>query len=363
MRRGSLVVGLAALAAALLVGCGGTQTKSGGPSSGGAAAVSLNGAGASFPYPLYSRWFSEYNKVAPGVKISYQSIGSGGGIQAMQNRTVDFGASDAPFSDDEAKAMPAPVLHFPTVAGAVAVIYNLPGLKQALRLDGTTLAGIYLGEIKTWNDAKLAALNPGVTLPATPVTVAHRSDGSGTSYLFTSYLAAVSPAWKQEVGAGKSVKWPAGLGGKGSEGVAGIVKQGPGAIGYVELAYAKQNGLASAELRNAAGEFVAPTTGGATAAAGGAAEKMKQDMRVSIINSSAAGAYPISGFTYLLLYQDQSDRTKGEALAQFLAWAIGDGQWQAEPLGYAPLPSAVAKLDQALLASLTAKGAPLGASK
>jgi phosphate transport system substrate-binding protein len=344
-----MLLGLGVIAA----GCAKPQ----GPSK--PAAVSLNGAGATFPYPLYSKWFSEYHATNPQVQISYQSIGSGGGIQALKNRTVDFGASDAPLSDEEVKAMPAPVAHIPTVAGAVVVTYHLPGLARPLRLDGSTLAAVYLGQIKRWNDSKLAALNSGVKLPDLAITVAHRSDGSGTTYLFTHYLAAVSPEWEKAVGAGKSVNWPVGVGGKGNEGVAGTVKQLPGAIGYVELAYAKQNQLSYAELRNAAGKLVAPTVASTTAAAAGAVEKMKQDVRVGIVNSPATDAYPISGFTYLLVYQAQPDRTKGAALAQFLGWAMKEGQPFAAPLGYAPLPEGVVAINQEAIRKLTPPGKPL----
>jgi phosphate transport system substrate-binding protein len=352
MRRVGLVISVVALLA-LVAGCGQRA-----PQQPGARAVSLNGAGATFPYPLYSKWFSEYHTANLQVQISYQSIGSGGGIQALKTRTVDFGASDAPLSDEEAKAMPAEVVHLPTVAGAVAVVYNLPGVK-ALRLEGATLAGIYLGEITRWNDSKLAALNPGAKLPDLPITVAHRSDGSGTTYLFTSYLAAVSPEWGKRAGAGKSVSWPTGVGGKGNEGVAGAVKQMPGTIGYVELAYAEQNKLATAELRNAAGAFVAPSVESTTAAAAGAVEKMKLDVRVSIINSPAAGAYPISGFTYLLVYRDQPGETKGKALAEFLQWAMEEGQQYAAPLDYAPLPAGAVAINQEAIRSLTFQGKSL----
>jgi len=345
------------VAFALLAGCARQGTHP--PAQPGAGAVSLNGAGATFPYPLYSKWFSEYHTANPQVQISYQSIGSGGGIQALKNRTVDFGASDAPLSDEEMRAMPAPVVHIPTVAGAVVVAYRLPGLTRPLRLDGAVLATIYLGQIKRWNDPKLAALNPEVNLPDLAIAVAHRSDGSGTTYLFTNYLAAISSEWVKAVGAGKSVNWPVGVGGKGNEGVAGTVKQLPGAIGYVELAYAKQNALSYAELRNAADKFVAPTVASTTAAAAGAVEQMKGDVRVSIVNSPAPDAYPISGFTYLLVYRDQSDKTKGEVLTKFLGWAMKEGQQSAEPLGYAPLPEGVVAINQEAIRKLTFQGKPL----
>lgn len=361
MNRFTRLVGLALLAGVLAAGCG----KGGGgiapaptPSAGGGT-ISLTGAGASFPYPLYSRWISEYHQAKPQVQISYQSIGSGGGIRSLQNRTMDFGASDAPLSDQEEKAMQAPVLHLPMVAGAVAVAYNLPGVTRPVKLDGPALAGIFLGTVTRWNDPKLTALNSGEKLPDLPIGVVHRSDGSGTSYLFTSYLKAVSPEWASKVGAGKSVNWPVGIGAKGNEGVAGVVKQTAGGLGYVELAYAQQNKLSMADLRSAAGKFISPSVASTTAAAAGAADKMKQEVRSSLINSPAADAYPIAGFTYLLVYQDQTDRTKGEALAQFLQWAITDGQKFAEPLGYAPLPAAAADLDHQFLRRMTSQGKPL----
>lgn len=340
---------LAALALAA-AGCAGQPT--GAPTArGGAGTVALNGAGATFPYPLYSKWFDEYAKIVPRVLINYQSIGSGGGIQQLKNGTVDFGASDAPLSDQEARDMPAPVIHIPTVAGAVAVVCNLPRRDggAALRLDGDALARIFLGAIKRWNDKALSSANPGVKLPDLAIAVAHRSDGSGTTYLFTSYLAAVSPEWRERVGSGKSVNWPVGIGGKGNEGVTGVVKQMPGAIGYVELAYALQNKLSYARIRNAAGSFIVPSVASTAAAAAGAAAKMKNDVRVSIVNAPGAQAYPIAGFTYLLLDREQKDRAKGEALAKFLDWAIHDGQRFAEPLRYAPLPPEIVKLDEAQL--------------
>ncbi len=350
-------LGVAALVVAMgAVGCGRGKT---GPTAAPSGAIHLNGAGATFPYPLYSRWISDYHAVDSRVQISYESIGSGGGIQRLQTRTVDFGASDAPLSDKEEKAMPAPVLHIPTVAGAVVVAYNLSGLREQLRLDGPTIAGIFLGEITRWDDPKLAALNPGAKLPATRIFVVHRSDGSGTTYLFTSYLSAISPDWKSRVGAGKSVNWPAGVGAKGNEGVTGGVKQTSGAIGYVELAYAQQNHLLFAQVRNAAGKFINPDVPSTAAAAAGAANAMKQDVRVSIVNSPVPDAYPIAGFTYLLVYQDQPDRTEGGALARFLLWGIEQGQQAAEPLGYVPLPSAVVDIDRQAIGSMTSGGKPL----
>jgi phosphate transport system substrate-binding protein len=308
-----------------------------------AVAQDLTGAGATFPYPLYSKWFNEY-ATKTGVKINYQSIGSGGGIRQLSEQTVDFGATDAPMSDAElAKAKGGAVLHIPTVLGAVVIIYNLPGLTQPLKLTGDVVAAIFQGQITRWNDARIASQNPGVTLPPTDILVVHRSDGSGTSYVFTDYLSAVSPAWATKPGKGKEVQWPTGLGAKGNEGVAGQVKQTPGAIGYAELAYATQNNLATAAIRNAAGEFTAPSIASATAAAAGAAATLPSgtDYRVSIVNAPGKGVYPISSFTWIIVYQKQTDAAKGRKLVDFLRWALADGQGMASPLDYAPLPESM----------------------
>jgi phosphate transport system substrate-binding protein len=305
--------------------------------------VDLTGAGATFPYPLYSKWFADY-AARTGVKINYQSIGSGGGIRQLSEQTVDFGASDSPMSDAElAKAKGGPVLHVPTVIGAVALIYSLPELKQPLRLDGPVLADIFLHTITKWNDGRIVALNPGVTLPATEILVVHRSDGSGTSYIFTDYLSAVSPAWSKGPGRGKEVQWPTGLGAKGNEGVAGQVKQTPGAIGYAELAYAKQNNLTAAVLKNAAGQFVAPSVESATAAAAGVDLPANTDFRVSIVNAKGAQAYPITSFTWILLYQNQPNAEKAKKLLDFLNWSLTDGETEASALDYAPLPAAISR--------------------
>jgi phosphate transport system substrate-binding protein len=358
MRSGARWVSILAVVVALLVA--GCAREGKGPAATGR--LTLTGAGATFPYPLYSKWFDEYAKTVREVQINYQSIGSGGGIQQLKAGTVDFGASDAPLSDEETKAMPGPVVHIPTVAGAVVIAYKLPGV-SALRLGPEVLADIFLGNITRWNDKAIASINSGVRIPDLPIAVAHRSDGSGTTYIFTYYLAAVSKAWAERVGAGKSVDWPVGIGGKGNEGVTGIVKQTPGAIGYVELAYAMQNKLPCARIRNATGNFVAPSVASTTAAAAGAAEKMRQDIRVSIVNSAAPEAYPIAGFTYLLVYRDQKDRAKGEALTRFLTWAIHDGQRYAEPLLYAPLPPAVVRLNEATMKGLRFQGRPGGSGR
>ncbi|HEV8234085.1 MAG TPA: phosphate ABC transporter substrate-binding protein PstS [Gemmatimonadaceae bacterium] len=311
----------------------------------------LTAAGATFPYPIYSKWFTDY-AAKTGVKINYQPIGSGGGIRQLQEQTVDFGASDAPMSDDEmSKAKGGPVLHFPTVLGAVVMTYNVSGVTKPLRLTGEVIADIFLGQITKWNDAKLAALNPGVKLPAMDVLVVHRSDGSGTSFIFTDYLTATSPAWASGPGKGKDVKWPVGLGGKGNDGVTGQVKQTPGSTGYVELAYAKQNKLPYAEVRNAAGQFVMPTIESVTAAAAGAAKSLPPttDYRVSIVNAPGREAYPISSFTWILVYANQTDATKGKKLVDFLRWAFHEGEGAASTLDYAPLPaSMISQLDKRL---------------
>ena len=310
-----------------------------------AAAQDLTGAGATFPYPIYSKWFSDY-AAKTGVKINYQSIGSGGGIKQLSEMTVDFGASDAPMSDaDLANAKGGAIQHIPTVLGAVVVTYNVPEIKRPLRLDGPTLAAIFLGDITKWNDARIASLNPGLKLPSADILVVHRSDGSGTSYIFTDYLSAVSPKWATKPGKGKDVQWPVGLGGKGNEGVAGQVKQLPGSIGYVELAYAKQNKLEYAEIKNANGEYILPTIAAVTAAAAGAEAKMpaNTDYRVSIVNATGKGAYPISSFTWLLIYDKQADATKSRKLIDFVKWALTDGEKSAASLDYAPIPPAMAQ--------------------
>jgi phosphate transport system substrate-binding protein len=296
----------------------------------------VTGAGATFPFPLYSKWFSDYNKKYPNLRFNYQSIGSGGGIKQITEKTVDFGASDAPMTDEEMSKAPG-IQHIPTVLGADVIVYNAP--IEGLKLTPETVAGLFLGTITKWNDPKLAKDNPGLKLPDTAVTIVHRSDGSGTTAIFTDYLAKVSPEWKAKVGAGKSVKWPAGLGAKGNEGVTGLVKGTPGALGYVELAYANQNKLPMAALKNRDGAFVRPSIETISEAAAGV--EMPDDYRVSITDAKGKNAYSIAGFTYLLVYGDQSDKAKGEALVKFLWWAVHDGQATAGPLDYAPLPKAV----------------------
>jgi phosphate transport system substrate-binding protein len=323
-----------------------------------AMAQSLTGAGATFPYPIYSKWFDVY-KTKTGVEINYQSIGSGAGIQQVKAGTVDFGASDAPLANDRLKEMPRKVVHIPTVGGAVALAYNLPGFNSPLRLTGALVHDIYMGKITVWNDAKIAAANPGVTLPAAPILPVHRSDGSGTSYIFTTYLSAVSSDWKELVGANTSVSWPVGVGGKGNEGVSGVIRQTPGAIGYVELAYAKQNALPVVQLQNKSGKYVSPTLASTVAAIAGSASALAKDVRNPTENAAGDDAYPIVGLTFLIVYQDQKDPARARLLTDFIAWAMHDGQAYAEALDYAKLPDAVVKINEETLRSLTAAGKPL----
>lgn len=312
----------------------------------------INGAGATFPYPLYSKWFAEYAKVDPTVKFNYQSIGSGGGIKQITAQTVDFGASDKFLSDDELKAAPGKLLHIPTVMGAVVVTYNVPGVGKGLRLSSEDVADIYLGKITKWNDPKIANDNPKVKLPNQPIIVVHRSDGSGTTSIFTDYLSSVSPEWAGKVGKGASVKWPVGLGGKGNEGVAGQVKTTQYTIGYVELAYAFENKLPFATLKNKSGNFVEPSIKSTSAAAAGAAKSMPADYRISLVNQPGKDAYPIVGFTWLLVYQDQKDKAKGKKLVEFLNWELKHGQKMADKILYAPLPANVAKMVEKTVKSI-----------
>src|SRR5678809_983682 len=306
-------------------------------------AVSLTGAGATFPNPLYQKWLSEYGKLHPSIRIDYQSIGSGGGIKQIQAQTVDFGASDSPMKDEDLKGAPGEIVHIPTVLGAVVITYNLTGINQPLRFSPEVLADIFLGKIKKWNDAKIVADNPGVSLPGNDITVVHRSDGSGTSAVFTDYLSKVSPEWKEKVGTGTSPSWPVGLGGKGNEGVTGQVTQTPNTIGYVELVYAVQNNLPVAQVKNAGGNFITPSIDAVTAAASASAANTPEDLRVSITNASGADAYPISSYTYILVYKDQKDAAKGKAVVDFLWWGIHDGENFAKDLHYAALPADVVK--------------------
>jgi phosphate transport system substrate-binding protein len=331
---------LMALGAAMLTAACGTAPQT----------VEINGAGATFPYPIYSKWFDEYNKIDPTVRINYQSIGSGGGIRQLTNQTVFFGASDGPMTDEQLQTAPRTILHFPTVLGADVPIYNIPNVTAALQFTGPVLADIFLGKITKWNDPALAKLNPGVALPDTAITVVHRSDGSGTTYIWVDYLAKVSAEWKSKVGVATAVNWPIGIGGKGNEGVAGLVTQSPGSIGYVELIYALQSKIKFGSVQNPAGEFITASEQSVTAAAAGA--EIPEDFRVSITNAPGKGAYPISSFTWLLLYEDPPDKTQARVMLEFMKWALTDGQQLAVQLGYAPLPSTVVELEIAALQKL-----------
>ncbi len=349
------------LGGGLIAGCGGGEaptadnSASTGASGGGQQIASaggadkLTGAGATFPYPIYAQWFDTYKK-DKNVEINYQSVGSGAGIKQLTAKTVDFGASDAPLKDDE--ALNNEVVHIPTVAGAVVLAYNLDGVPTGLKMSGETLADIYLGKIKKWNDPKITADNAGVNLPDQAITVARRSDGSGTSFVFTSYLAEISSEWKTKVGAGKSVDWPVGIGGKGNSGVAGVVKQQPGGLGYVELAYAEQNKLPVVALKNKAGKFIVPSVDSITAAAAGAIPELKKDVRAPIMNSAGEDAYPIAAFTYILAYKKNANADKAKALTTFLEWAVTDGQEMAKKLFYAPLPAELVEMNKKTLAEI-----------
>jgi phosphate transport system substrate-binding protein len=313
-----------------------------------ANAETITGAGSTFDFPAFTKWFEAYGKVDSTVQFNYQSIGSGGGIKNLINKTVDFGASDAPMKDEALATAPGKILHIPIVAGGVAVIYNLPG-DPKLKLDGDTLAAIYLGNINKWNDPKITALNPGVTLPDTSIIPIHRADGSGTSFIFTDYLSSVNPAWADSVGKGSSVKWPAGIGlaAKGSEGVAGSVKQQPGGIGYAELAYASQNKIPYADIKNSSGNFISPAPDSVSAAL--ATAKIPDDFRFSMVNAPGDQAYPISGASWVLVYEKQKNAASGKKLISFLKWAITDGQKISPSLDYAPLPDEVQQRELKLL--------------
>jgi len=348
MRRSGLAACL--MAVFTVAACGGNQSQT--PDQGSAApgsTVQINGAGATFPNPIYSKWFSEYNKLHPNIQINYQPIGSGGGIRQLTSQTVFFGASDGPMTDEQLKAAPGPILHFPTVLGAVVPVFNLAGVTD-LNFSGPLLADIYLGKIKKWNAPAIARLNPGVTLPATDIAVAHRSDGSGTTYIWVDYLSKVSPEFKEKVGVNASVNWPVGIGGKGNDGVSGVVSQTPGAIGYVELIFALKNNISYGSVQNAAGDIVKASPESVTKAAAGVS--MPDDFRVSITNAPGAGAYPISSFTWLLLYENPSDKAMSKVMVDFITWAIRDGQKFATELGYASLPDAVVMKEMGALGKI-----------
>ena len=309
--------------------------------------VLINGAGSTFIYPMFSKWFDVYAKEKQGVRFNYQSIGSGGGIRMLSNRTVDFGASDAPLTDQQLASAPGKILHFPMVLGADVVAYNLPGFTGTLKLTPSTIADIFMGNITKWDDEKIKQSNPGVAIPSADIIVAHRSDGSGTTYIFVDYLSKVSSTWESTIGRGTSVKWPVGLGGKGNEGVTALIQQTPGGIGYIELTYALNNKIPFATIQNQAGNWVPATLDGVTAAAASAAANMPDDFRVSITNAPGADAYPISSFTWMLVYKNQSNHEIGDQITKFLGWALTDGQKYAPDLKYAPLPAAVVKKETA----------------
>jgi phosphate transport system substrate-binding protein len=316
--------------------------------------VQINGAGATFPYPIYSKWFSEYNKLHPEVEVNYQSIGSGGGIRQLTNGTVFFGATDGPMTNQQLLDAPGKVLHFPTVLGADVPVYNIPGVTAQLKFTGAVLADIFLGKITKWNDPAIAKDNAGTTLPNTTITVVHRSDGSGTTYIWVDYLAKASAEWKKKVGVATSVNWPVGLGGAGNEGVAGLVKQTPGAMGYVELIYALQNQISYGSVQNSSGIFVLASTASVTAAAASASKMcsatvttdcMPTDFRVSITNPPGKDAYPVASFTWLLFYESPKNKAQAKTMVDFMKWALADGQKFAPDLGYAPLPATVVQME------------------
>jgi phosphate transport system substrate-binding protein len=317
-----------------------------------AAQAIINGAGASFPNPIYQKWFAEYNKLHSDVRINYQPAGSGAGIQQIQKRTVFFGATDGPMTPEQLLAADGKILHFPTVLGGVVPIYNIPNVTAELKFTGPLLADIFLGKVTKWNDPAITKLNAGVSLPATDIVVVHRSDGSGTTYILADYLAKVSAEWKTKVGVNASLNWPTGIGGKGSDGVTGAVRQTPGAIGYTELTYALTNKVSYGVVENAAKKFVKATVESVTAAAASAASKMPEDFRVSITNPDGDAAYPIVSFTWLLLYENPKDKVQSKAMVGFLTWALTDGQKYAAAMGYAPLPKAVVDLELKALAKV-----------
>ncbi len=318
------------------------------------AELLINGAGATFPYPIYSKWFDEYHKMKPDIQFNYQSIGSGGGIRQISAGTVDFGATDGPMTDAQKEAAAGVILHFPTVLGGVVPTYNVEGISDKLNFSQKAIAGIFLGEITRWNDPEIQNTNPDVKLPSSSIIVVHRSDGSGTTYCWVDFLSKISAEWARRVGRGTSVNWPVGLGGKGNEGVAGLVKQTPNSIGYVELIYAKSNNIAYGRLQNKAGKYVDATLNSVAEAANSVANKMPSDFRVSITNPAGDDAYPAATFTWLLVYQSPKDKQKGKELVDFLHWMVKDGQKYAEDLGYAPLPASVAAKVEAAIGKIKA---------
>jgi phosphate transport system substrate-binding protein len=330
-----------AVALLALCGCSGSPPQSSESAAGSVGSATINGAGATFPQPIYSKWFTEYNKLHPNVRINYQPLGSGAGIRQLLAGTVFFGASDQPMKDEQLAKAPSKVLHFPTVLGAVVPVYNLPGVSAELKFTGPLLADIILGKVKKWNDAAIVKLNAGVKLPATDIAVVHRSEGSGTTFVWADYLAKVSPEFQNTVGVDSSLKWPVGVGAKGNEGVAGLVRQTPGALGYIELVWALQNKIAFGSVQNAAGRPVKASVDSVTAAAAGASASMPSDFRVSITNAPGDEAYPIASFTWLLLFENPTDKAHARTMVEFMRWALTDGQKFAGDLGYAPLPKTV----------------------
>src|SRR5438876_1410195 len=339
------------LALALLgISCAGSErTQAAAPP---ADQILINGAGATFPYPIYSKWFNEYHRKFPQIQINYQSIGSGGGVRQISEGTVDFGASDMPMNDEQIKQAKTKILHFPTVLGAVVPAYNIPGVTQEINFTPEALAGIFLGKTTKWSDPELKKANAGVNLPDKNIVVIHRSDGSGTTYVWVDYLSKVSPEWKSKVGVNSSVNWPVGLGGKGNEGVSGLIKQTPGSIGYVELIYAIQNKMAYGKVRNSSGNFLRADLAGVTAAAAGAMKAMPADFRVSITNAAGQDAYPISSFTWLLIPSKIQDQAKKKVIKEFLQWMLNDGQNMVEALSYAKLPKEVVAMEQKAIAAI-----------
>ncbi|MGC8668902.1 MAG: phosphate ABC transporter substrate-binding protein PstS [Chthonomonadales bacterium] len=345
-----LALGVFAMMMLMEVGCGKSAGPGGAGTPGGAkGTITLTGAGSTFIYPILSKWFQEYGRSYPAVVFNYQAVGSGAGIAQYTAGTVDFAATDVPLSDAELAHLPRPSHLMPIIVGAEAIVYNVPGIGPGLRLSGDVIADIYLGKITKWNDARIAAQNPGTVLPSLDIVPVHRADGSGTTYIFTTYLSAVSPEWKARVGADKSVNWPLGLGGNQNAGVAGNVQHNRGAIGYVELAYAVQNHLPTALVKNASGAYVAPSTRSTTAAAEAALAVLKANARAPIVNGAGPGCYPIAGFSYLVIPQSLADRAKWDALARFVEWTLGPGQRMAEELQYAPLPKELADANLALI--------------
>jgi phosphate transport system substrate-binding protein len=357
-RRALLAITIAC-SLALAAACGGGRGPGSGGAGSGSSAARVQGAGASFPAPLYQKWLSEYKKTNPAATIDYQSTGSGAGVKQFTEGTIDFGATDQAMTDDELKKVSGEVVHVPTALGAVVVTYNLAGVAQPLKFSPDVLVDIFLGKITKWNDARIAGNNAGVQLPDARIGVVHRSDGSGTSAVFTDYLSKVSPEWKQRVGASKAPTWPVGQGGKGNEGVTGMLRQQPDTLGYVELVYAKQAKLPVALLKNSAGNFVEPSLDAVTAAAAESVAATPEDLRVSITNAAGAQAYPIASYTYVLLHKDQRDAAKGKAVVDFLWWGLHDGAQHARALDYAPLPADILKRVEGKLNSITAGGKPV----